>query len=111
MGAKPWRASSDGPDWTDIAVCLREIGTTHGVVLALAILASPFEGCSLRWTIAATGMPREASVLGNPVTALSGEWPCKDHAQLTHCVYAGCLRMDAVLTEKLAKQSQMLFTA
>jgi hypothetical protein len=54
---------------------------------------------------------RVGSVMGAPVVDLSGEWPCPDHKQVEHCLFAGLMKMDDVLTKKLWHQNKLPFTA
>lgn len=111
MGDKSWRASSNGPDWTDIISVMNAIEKLHLVAVTVALHCSAHEYPTMIWHIAGVEVGRDASVMGAPILALSGEWPCKDHAQVTACLYAGLLRFDHLLSHKLWEQNKLPFTA
>src|SRR5215212_1798747 len=98
MGAKGWLDSSSGPDWTDVLITMKAIEDFHNVSVTFTLTPGNFGGPSGMLTIAARSVSRDASVLGSLVLVTSGEWPCKDHKQITACVYAGLLTFDHALT-------------
>lgn len=111
MGAKKWAASHDGPDWTDVLVTMKAIEDFHSVSVTFTLVPGLFAGPAGMLTIAARSVSRDASVLGSVVLAISGEWPCRDHTHLEHCVYAGLLTIDTTLSRKVWEQNQLPLTA
>lgn len=111
MGGKKWESSSDGPDWTDVAILMRAIETLHSVLVTTTLGPGVFDGPSMYSTVAAVRVPREANVLGECVLALSAEFPCKEHRRLEDCVFAGLYQLDMALTAKLWQQLPLPFTA
>lgn len=110
MGDKQWHASSSGPDWMDIMGVVSAIESTYHVSVAIGLHAGGQFGTSAIWHITVLEYVTPLSVVGTPLTDLSGEWPCQDHPEVTHCLYAGLLRMDHLLTEKLTEQNKLPFT-
>jgi hypothetical protein len=110
-GNKPWQLSKDGPDWTDISTMMQALGQLHSVSCTITFGPGVFDGPSMFITIAAVRMPREGSVTGEAVLALSVEWPCKDHTRVEDCVFAGLYELDRALTQKLWEQLPLPFTA
>lgn len=112
MGTK-WREQQSAPDWTDIFTTLRAIEQLHSVTVFVTLTAGVFDGPNGFTTVAARRVTPmgEASVLGEPVIVLSGEWPCKDHASYVACLYSALLSLDSALSRKLWKQLQLPFTA
>ena len=108
---KVWEASSSGPDWTDIAVSMKAVGDFHQVLIVLSLGPGAFDGPSLFGSLSATGIPAEGSVLGQPILGIGLEYPCKDHKDLTSCVFAAVLQMDFMLSDKLWHQLKLPFTA
>jgi hypothetical protein len=110
MGAEKWQGSQNKPDWTDVFVMMRAVEAMHGVVVTLCLTPGAFDGPSGFTTLAAYHVPQEASVMGQPVIAMSGEYPCHAHKDLVSCVYAGLYELDTLLGRKLWKQMQLPFT-
>ena len=106
-----WVAQSNGPDWTDIAVSMKAVGDFHNVLILLSLGPGVFAGPSLFGSLSATGIPVEGTVLGQPILGIGLEWPCKDHKDLTSCVYAAVLQMDYLLSQKIWHQLSVPFTA
>lgn len=111
MGAKRWTASSEGPDWVDVAISMREIEHLHGVLLTFTLGLGVFDGPSMLGTIAALRCPSEGNIMGEPILALGVEFPCKDHKTLESCVYHGLYEIDYLLARKVWKQLSLPFTA
>lgn len=111
MGSK-WVASSPGPDWTDVMITMKAIEVLHSVSLALTITPTAFDGPSGFITLSARKVTPhgEASVLGEPIITSCGEWPCRDHKELTACVYAALLTFDYQLSSKVWEQKKLAFT-
>lgn len=108
-----WRNPQNAPDWTDIFTVIRAIEALHSVTLFVTLTAGTFDGPSGYTTVCArnTSEVGKASVLGEPVFILSGEWPCPHHKDYAACLYAALLEMDSQLSSKLWKQATMPFTA
>lgn len=112
MGGKSqWDVSSNGPDWTDVSAVMRAVGDLHNVVITFCLGNGAFDGPSLYGVLSAISVPKEGTVLGQPILSIQVEYPCKDHKEITACVYAALLQMDYVLTSKVWDQSQLPFTA
>ena len=110
MGANQWPKSQNKPDWTDVIVMMRALETLHNVVITWCLTPGGYAGPSAFSTLAAYHVPQEASVMGQAILAMSGEFPCKEHADLASCVYAGLYQMDSALSSKLWYQMQVPFT-
>jgi|SRR5215216_521753 len=106
-----WAAASNGPDWTDVAISMKAVGDFHHVLIVLSLGPGAYDGPSLFGSLSATGIPAEGSVLGQPILGIGLEFPCKDHKDLTSCVYAAVLQMDYILSDKVWKQLKLPFTA
>jgi len=105
-----WPALQSKPDWTDVIVMMRAIETLHGVVVTWCLTPGGYDGPSAFSTLAAYHVPQEASVMGQAILAMSGEFPCREHGDLASCVYSGLYQLDGALTSKLWKQSNQPFT-
>lgn len=90
---------------------MKAIETLHSVMVTITLGAGVFDGPSTFTTIAACRVPKQASVLGEAVLALSAEWPCKEHRRLEDCIFAGLYQLDAALSKKLWEQLPLPFTA
>jgi hypothetical protein len=112
MGTK-WRDTKNSPDWTDVFATLRAIEQLHSVAVFITLTTAVYDGPSGFTTIAARRVTPmgEASVLGEPVIVLSGEWPCQDHTDYASCVYSALLTLDGQLSRKLWDQLSLPFTA
>ena len=108
MGAKIWEASLSGPDWTDVLISMKAIEDFHNVSVTFTLAPGLFAGPAGILTLAARHVGRDASVLGAYIAAISGEWPCREHKDLTACVYVGLLRLDNELSEKVWIQNNLL---
>lgn len=107
--ATKWGASKNKPDWTDVFQTMAAIERLHSVALFVTMTAGTFDGPSGCTTIAARNVSPmgEASVLGEPVIVLSGDWPCQDHTDFASCVYAALLTLDGQLSAKLWEQLKL----
>lgn len=112
MGNK-WREPSHSPDWTDIFTLMKAIEDLHSVTVFVTMTAGVFDGPTGFTTMCAqkTAKRGEASVLGEPVIVLCGEWPCPHHRDYVACLYAALLDLDSKLSAKLWEQLDMPFTA
>lgn len=111
MGAKSWEKPQNRPDWTDIFCLMKAIESLHSVVVTMSMCSTVFDGPLGMITLTAFHVPKEASVLGQPILGMSGEYPCQEHRDLESCVFAALYLLDSRLTEKLWQQSQLPFTA
>jgi hypothetical protein len=111
MGSKQWQKSQNGPDWMDIRTTMEAIGLLHRVNVVLTLTPGAHTGSPFTWHFTCVAMDTDASVMGQCVVDLSGEWPCKDHADLSHCLYAGLLSLDYSLSSKVWQQNKLPFTA
>ena len=107
MGAKSWEKQPSGPDWTDVFILMKAIEGIHGVLVTVTLASTVFEGPSGLSTIAAMRVDKDASVLGQPIVALSAEWPCKVHKDLVNCVFDGLYHLDRELDDKLVEQKRL----
>jgi len=112
MGSK-WREPKNTPDWTDTFTIMRAIEGLHSVTVFVTLTAGTYDGPTGYTTICAqrTAKQGEASVLGEPVLVLSGEWPCPNHKEYVACLYAALLELDSKLSSKLWAQLELPFTA
>lgn len=106
-GGKQWRASSTGPDWTDISRTLRELERLHGVWVSVRILNAGLRNSNgLRIVVSAF-----TNVLGatqdTGVVSLMGEWPNSSNATFDGAVYALLLQLDSKLSGELWHQSEL----
>lgn len=111
--ASKWRAPQNSPDWTDIFTTMKAIEALHSVTVTVSLTAGVFDGPSGFTTIAAlhSAASGEASVLGEPVLVMCGEWPCPEHQDYASCLYAALLTMDGKLSSKVWQQMKLPFTA
>lgn len=105
--SKKWGESASGPDWTDVFVMMKAIESLHGVLVTVTFTSTVFDGPAGIMAIAAYSQPKDASVMGQPVMAMSGEWPCKEHKDLVACLFAGLYQLDGELSKKMWVQSSM----
>lgn len=106
-GGKEWRASSTGPDWTDIARTLRELERLHTVWVSVRILNAGLRHSNgLRIVCSAF-----TNVLGTTqdtgVVSLMVEWPNLSNATLEGAVYSLLIQLDHKLSEKLWEQGKL----
>jgi len=107
MGAKNWLESFDGPDWTDVLITMKAIEDCHNVSVTFTLIPGLFAGPAGMLTVGARQLSKDASVLGSYVAAISGEWPCREHKEMSACVYAGLLRLDVELDRKVWEQNTL----
>ncbi len=112
MGTK-WREQSSSPDWTDVFTLMKAVEGLHSVTVFVTLTAGIYDGVAGYTTIFAqhTAKSGEASVLGEPVAILCGEWPCPSHKDYAACLYSALLEMDSRLSSKVWEQSTLPFTA
>jgi len=112
MGTK-WREPKNSPDWTDVFTLMRAIEGLHSVTVFITLTAGTYDGVTGYTTIFAqhTAPMGEASVLGEPVAVLAGEWPCPQHKDYVACLYSALMEMDSKLSSKMWKQATLPFTA
>lgn len=107
MAKSKWQGQQNGPDWTDVMLTLKAVEKLHGVLVTITLGGNVFDGPGGYTCIAALRVPAEANVLGEPVVALSAEWPCSEHRDLVACVFAGLYELDSVLSKKLWEQNEL----
>ena len=105
--AKEWRASSTGPDWTDIAMTLRELEKLHQVWISLRVLnGGSRHSNGLR--IIAAAFTNVLVVQGETgIVTQVGEWPNKDTASLEGTVYRLLLELDHKLSATVWEQAKL----
>lgn len=98
--SKAWRKSSNGPDWTDIRVMMKELMVLHQCAAYLEIFpGSTREGPQLR--IVATFVSNTpGSDLKACEEAVSSEWPNNRGLAFEGEVYGLLMRADSELTRK-----------
>jgi hypothetical protein len=106
-GGKEWRASSNGPDWTDIARTLREVERLHAVWVSVRILNAGLRNSNgLRIVCSAF-----TNVLGSQqdtgVVSLMVEWPNLSNATLEGAVYSLLVQLDYKLGESNWVQTEL----
>lgn len=106
-GVKEWRASSTGPDWTDIARTLRELERLHNVWCSMRLLNAGLRHSNgLRIVVSAfTNVLGTAE--GTGVVSLMEEWPNSKSATLEGTVYRLLLELDARLSAELWEQAKL----
>lgn len=107
MARKSWQELPSGPDWTDVILLMKALENLHSVLVTITIGATVHDGPGGYTCIAALHQPEEASVLGQPIVALSAEWPCREHKELVGCLFAGLYELDSMLSKKLWDQNTM----
>ena len=110
MGNSKWPVSQSKPDWTDIIALMKAIEKMHDVLVTLCVTPGGFVGPQGYITFSAYHVPGEASVLGQAILAMSGEFPCPVHGDLATCAFAGLYQFDEELCAKLWQQSKLPFT-
>jgi hypothetical protein len=80
--------SSNGPDWTDVEMLMRAIGTLHSGGVGLTLLprgTGSTGGISVGASIMFDVLPGSSIPEGLTVT---GDWPCADHSTFEgHCFF------------------------
>jgi hypothetical protein len=103
---KQWRKSSNGPDWTDIRVMMKELMVLHQCASYLEILpGTTREGPQLR-IVASFVSNSPGSDLKACEEAVSTSWPNNRGLLFEGEVYGLLMRADSVLSEKWWKQGQ-----
>lgn len=104
--SKLWRKSSNGPDWTDIRVFMKELMVLHRCAVYLEIFpGSTAGGPCLRLVMSAVSN-EPGSDLKVCEESVSVEWPNNGGKSLEGNSYALCVRLDKVLSDKWWKQEE-----
>lgn len=113
MRSSKWREPQYSPDWTDVMLAIKAVEELHQVILIVSMSTGVFQGPSGYTTLSAFKEEKRgtASILGSPILALSGEWPCKDHKDFYACLLSAVYSMDSALSSKVWKQNILPFTA
>lgn len=97
MRKSQWAKSGNGPDWTDIEVALRAVGTCTPGIVSLTVFPRG-AGVNGGLTLALAWSPSLASVDGEQAIVLSESvWPCPEGCTLEGHVFAGIHGLDAKL--------------
>lgn len=109
---KGWVGSLNTPDWTDCMIAMKAVQDLHAVILIVSVSTGVFAGPVGYTTISAFKHEKqgEASILGPPITAISGEWPCKDHKDYYACLLSAIYSVDSALSSQCWEQKNLLFT-
>lgn len=91
----------------DVTALMAAINLMHRVSVSVLLMSGDTSGASMRVGITVARVGEDASVMGVPVLALSGEFPCKEHTTLQACVFAGLYRIDSEISRQLYKQSEL----
>lgn len=107
MGRKRlWAKSSNGPDWTDIEVALRAVGTLTPGIVSLTVFPRG-AGVNGGVTLALAWSPSLASVDGEEQIVLTESvWPCPEGCTFEGHVFAGIVGLDAKL-EMLSARGEL----
>ena len=101
---KPWRKSSNGPDWTDVRVMMKELMVLHQCACYLEILpGSTKTGPCLR-VVASFVSNAPGSDLKSCEESVATEWPNNRGLPFEGEVYGLLMRGDNVLSGKWWKQ-------
>lgn len=103
-----WQKNSNGPDWTDIGMTLRELEKLHSCWISLRLLsAGSFASNALR--IVCTAYTNELVRPGEPgLVMIQGMWPNKDNATLEGACYALLLDLDFRCSQQMWIQTELL---
>ena len=102
--SKAWRKSSNGPDWTDIRIFMKELMVLHSCAVYLEILpGTSREGPMLRLVLSAVSNSPGSELKACEESAI-GHWPSNRSITLEGEVYGLCVRLDRILSEKWWKQ-------
>lgn len=112
MGGSKWREPQYTPDWTDCMIAIQAVQELHQVTIIVQCSTGVFSGPVGFTTVLAFkhSMVGEASVLGEPLLALSAEWPCKDHKDYYACLLSAIYNLDSKLSDLLWVQKKLEFT-
>lgn len=97
---KEWRKSSNGPDWTDIRICMKELMVLHKCAIYLEILPGTTAGGPCLRLILSAVSNEPGSDLKVCEEAVSTEWPNNGGKELVANVYRLCHKLDHILSEK-----------
>ena len=105
-GGKVWRASSNGPDWTDLALALREVENAHGVWCSLRIVNGGLRNSNGLRIFAAAFTNVLTASLDTQVVALTDEWPNSEGLSLEAVAYRLILELDYKIGQKFYEQTK-----
>lgn len=108
MGRKDrWASSQDGPDWTDVAMTLREVERLHEAWVSVRLLSDGSRASSsLRIVCSAFGN-QLISNAESGVCMVQGEYPNPRGTTITGEIYRLLLMLDHELLEKNWIQREM----
>jgi hypothetical protein len=106
-GEKEWRASSSGPDWTDISRTLRELERLHEVWVSVRILNGGLHNSNALRIVASAFTNVLGARADTGVVSLMVEWPNASNATLDGAVYALLIQLDAKLSDELWHQAEL----
>lgn len=91
---KLWRASSNGPDWTDCLQYMREVEKTH--VCSVYVGMQPIGGTNAySWQVNVVAALATLDGTGKQVlVAMSGSFPSRDHKTVEALVFMLIARVD-----------------
>lgn len=106
-GKKEWRASSTGPDWTDISLMLRELEKLHNVWISMRVLnAGSRHSNGLRIVCSAfTNVLISNADTG--VVLLTAEWPNPNNGSMEGSMFRLLCEMDAKLSGEMWFQTTL----
>lgn len=101
---KVWRSSSNGPDWTDIRIFMKELQILHKCAVYLEVMpGTTVTGPELRLVLTAVSN-EPGSDLKVCEEAVSISWPNNGGRSVEGNVYQLCVQLDHRLTERWWKQ-------
>lgn len=108
MGRKNrWHASPNGPDWTDVAMTLREVEKLHSVWCSVRMLSDgSHASSSLRIVCSALGNELVRPAVAG-VVMVTDHWPTKDGLTITGVIYRLLLKLDHELLERNWVQTEL----
>ena len=106
-GGKVWRASSNGPDWTDLALTLREVEKLHGVWCSLRIVNAGVRNSNGLRIVCSAFTSLLTSSQDTRVVAMTDEWPNGEGLSLEAVAYRLLLDLDFKLSETLYEQERL----
>ncbi len=107
-GKTSWRASSTGPDWTDVSMLLREVERLHQVWASVRIVSGGLRNSNALRIYCTAFTSALVGTAAAGVVGVQMEWPNANNVSLEGTVYAGILRLDYKLTSEHWDQSDFL---
>ena len=94
MVSKVWRASSNGPDWTDIRTYMMEIEKTH--LCTVYVGMQPVGGRNAyAWDVNVVAVLMTLDNTGRQViVGMGGSFPSRDHKDVEGLVYSLLAKVD-----------------